>query len=142
MRIVEHYSHMNGLEYLLVHKPQLWDEVKAVVDSVNANEYRIKVSQERTKAGNVLFSPGHLNKAFATAFQKCGWEAETTRYWVTDDVHLIRKTISMSPSEQKQEIEAAGKRPILSYNQTDFVKDRVAVEVQFGNIRLWPTTCS
>jgi hypothetical protein len=29
-------------------------------------------------------------------------------------------------------IEAAGKRAIFSYNQTDFVKRRVAVEVQFG----------
>ena len=29
-------------------------------------------------------------------------------------------------------IEASGRKPIGSYNQTDFVKDRVAVEVQFG----------
>ena len=34
--------------------------------------------------------------------------------------------------DQKVEIEAAGKKPIFSYNQTDFVKRRVAVEVQFG----------
>jgi hypothetical protein len=38
----------------------------------------------------------------------------------------------MSSEEQKKEIEAAGEVPIFSYNQTDFVKDRVAVEVQFG----------
>lgn len=38
----------------------------------------------------------------------------------------------MSAKEQKKEIEEAGEEPILSYNQTDFVKDRVAVEVQFG----------
>ena len=38
----------------------------------------------------------------------------------------------MSPEEQKKEIEAAGEVPIFSYNQTDFVKDRVAIEVQFG----------
>ena len=38
----------------------------------------------------------------------------------------------MPPEEQKKEIEAAGDLPIFSYNQTDFVKDRVAVEVQFG----------
>jgi hypothetical protein len=30
------------------------------------------------------------------------------------------------------EIEAAGQKAIFSYNQTDFVKDRVALEVQFG----------
>jgi len=34
--------------------------------------------------------------------------------------------------EQKQQIEAAGEKAIFSYNQTDFVKNRVALEVQFG----------
>jgi hypothetical protein len=38
----------------------------------------------------------------------------------------------MSAEEQKREIVAAGQTPIFSYNQTDFVKDRVALEVQFG----------
>jgi len=38
----------------------------------------------------------------------------------------------MPPERQKKDIEAAGEVPIFSYNQTDFVKDRVAVEVQFG----------
>ena len=38
----------------------------------------------------------------------------------------------MSSDEQKEEIEQAGSSPIFSYNQTDFVKDRVAIEVQFG----------
>jgi hypothetical protein len=132
MRIVEHYSHLNGLEYLLVHKPKLWDEIKRIVMEVDANAYRVKVSKEKTKTGKVLFSPGHLNKAFAEAFADEKWKPQTTRYWVTDDVQLIRKTLSMSAKEQKEEIEASGKRPILSYNQTDFVKDRVAVEVQFG----------
>ena len=51
---------------------------------------------------------------------------------VADVDYLIRKTLTMSAKEQKKEIEEAGEEPILSYNQTDFVKDRVAVEVQFG----------
>ena len=38
----------------------------------------------------------------------------------------------MSPDEQKRAIEEANHTPIRSYNQTDFVKERVAVEVQFG----------
>ncbi len=28
MRVVETYSHLNGLEYLLVHKPGLWQEIR------------------------------------------------------------------------------------------------------------------
>ena len=38
----------------------------------------------------------------------------------------------LAAAQQKAEIESAGLHPIFSYNQTDFVKDRVAVEVQFG----------
>jgi hypothetical protein len=38
----------------------------------------------------------------------------------------------MSAKDQKAEIEAAGRRAIFSYNQTDFLKDRVAIEVQLG----------
>ena len=38
----------------------------------------------------------------------------------------------MPEDKQKQAIKEAGHTPIMSYNQTDFVKDRVAVEVQFG----------
>lgn len=34
--------------------------------------------------------------------------------------------------EDTSEIEKAGQNPIFSYNQTDFVKNRVAVEVQLG----------
>jgi len=38
----------------------------------------------------------------------------------------------MPPELQKQEIESQGETAIRSYNQTDFVKNRVALEVQFG----------
>jgi len=34
--------------------------------------------------------------------------------------------------EQKNKIEECGQSPIYSYNQTDFMKERVAIEVQFG----------
>jgi hypothetical protein len=40
--------------------------------------------------------------------------------------------LTLASEEQKKEIEAAGEIAIFSYNQTDFVKERVAVEVQFG----------
>ena len=30
MKIVETYSHLNGLEFLIVHKPKLWKEITVV----------------------------------------------------------------------------------------------------------------
>lgn len=132
MKIAETHSHLNGLEYLLVHKPKLWEEIQDVVAQVDAQKCRTKISKEKTKKGQVLYSPIDLNAAFKQRLREISWEETRVCYWVTRDAKLIRKTLTMGADEQKREIEAAGGLPILSYNQTDFVKDRVAVEVQFG----------
>jgi len=132
MKIVETYSHLNGLEFLLVHKPSLWKEIQSVIAGVDAGKCRTKVSKEKTMKGKLLFSPIDMNAAFNRLLRKKSWYESRVSYWVTKSEKLIRKTLTMSAEEQKREIEAAGETPIFSYNQTDFVKDRVAVEVQFG----------
>lgn len=132
MRIVETYSHLNGLEFLLVHKPHVWKEIQTVIKGVDAKKLRTKVSKEKRKSGKLLYAPKAMNKALEAGFKKHGWRQSRTSYWVTDDAQLIRRTMGMSAAAQKEEIEASGKKPIFSYNQTDFVKERIAVEVQFG----------
>lgn len=132
MRIVEYYSHLNGLEYLMVHKPKLWEEVQQVIANVDATQFKTKVSKEKTMKGKMLYAPIEMNKAMDKQFQDRGWAESRTSYWVTKDANLIRKTMTMDAKEQKAEIIDSGQTPIFSFNQTDFVKDRVAVEVQFG----------
>lgn len=132
MKIVETYSHLNGLEFLIVHKPKLWKEIKNVVLSVDAENCKTKVSKEKTMKGKLLYSPIDMNKAFSKLLRTNEWQESRVSYWVTKNEKLIRKTLTMPTAEQKKEIEAVGEVPIFSYNQTDFVKDRVAVEVQFG----------
>ena len=132
MRIVETYSHLNGLEYLLVHKKALWEDIQAAVASVDAEACRTKVSKEIRTKDKLLYSPIDMNKAMDAELAARGWSEERTTYWVTSDAKIIRNTISLDQAQQKAEIEAAGREAFLSYNQTDFVKDRVAVEVQFG----------
>lgn len=132
MKIAETYSHLNGLEFLLVHKPDLWENIQSVIAEVDANNCRTKVSKEKTMKGRLLFSPVDMNAAFNQLLRNKSWDESRVSYWVTKNEKLIRKTLSMSAEEQKREIEAAGEAPIFSYNQTDFIKDRVAVEVQFG----------
>lgn len=132
MKIIEIYSHLNGLEFLLVHKPKLWKEIKKVIDTVDAEKCKTKVSKEKNMKGKILYSPIDMNASFKDKLKERGWQESRVSYWVTKGEKLIRKTLSMSPDEQKKEIEAAGEMPIYSYNQTDFVKDRVAIEVQFG----------
>lgn len=132
MKIAEKYSHLNGLEYLLVHKPNLWDEIVAAIENVDAESCKTKVSKEKTKKGRILFSPKELNESFKTFLHSNSWVESRVSYWVTKDAKLIRKTLSMDPETQKSEIELTGEKPIFSYNQTDFIKDRVAIEIQFG----------
>lgn len=132
MNIIETYSHLNGLEFLLVHKPDLWNEIQTVISRVRADNCKTKISKEKTMKGKLLYSPIDMNKAFAALLHKNHWKESRVSYWVTKNEKLIRKTLTMPAAEQKKEIESAGEAPIFSYNQTDFVKDRVAVEVQFG----------
>jgi hypothetical protein len=132
MNIIETYSHLNGLEFLIVHKPKLWAEIKSVIASVHAENCKTKVSKEKTMKGKLLYSPIDMNKSFAELLHANQWKESRVSYWVTKNEKLIRKTLAMPAAEQKKEIEAVGELPIFSYNQTDFVKDRVAVEVQFG----------
>lgn len=132
MKIVETYSHLNGLEFLLVHKPQLWKEIQTVIRNVDALKCKTKISKEKTMKGKRLFSPVDMNKSFTRLLGEKEWKESRVSYWVTHDEKLIRKTLPMEPEEQKKTIIESGEVPIYSYNQTDFVKDRVAIEVQFG----------
>ncbi|HEX4119743.1 MAG TPA: BglII/BstYI family type II restriction endonuclease [Verrucomicrobiae bacterium] len=132
MRIAEIYSHLNGLEFLKVHKPKLWEEVETVINRIDAQACRTKVSKEKRIKGNLLYAPIEMNKQFCARLKKLNWNESRVTYWVTKDAKLIRATMTKDADEQKEEIIRAGATPILSYNQTDFVKDRVALEVQFG----------
>ncbi|CAJ2377251.1 MAG: restriction endonuclease [Gammaproteobacteria bacterium] len=132
MKIVETYSHLNGLEYLLVHKKKLWAEINTVITQVDGEACRTKVSKEKTMKGRMLYSPVEMNRAFKSRLESKNWKESRVNYWVTKDEKLVRKTLAMPPEKQKEEIKKTGSVPISSYNQTDFVKDRVAVEIQFG----------
>jgi len=132
LKIAECYSHLNGYEYLQFHKPRLWDEIVSVIEAVDAEEHRTKASKEKTMMGEMLYSPKSLNNAIRDGLATHEWKSRRASYWVTKDAKLIRKTLSLAPKEQKELILEEGAEAYSSYNQTDFVKDRVAVEVQFG----------
>jgi hypothetical protein len=133
MKIAQKYSHLNGEEYLIVHHNKLYKEIEVIISNIEAIQFKTKISKEKTKAGKFLFSPIELNRAFDAEFSKRNWKESRYNYYITLKRELMEKSISMSPKEQKEFLIANGqKEPIYSYNQTDFVKDKIAVEVQFG----------
>ena len=138
MNIVKYHSHLNGLEWILVHRPKIWEEIEETIASVDASISKTKVSKEKTMKGKKLYSPPDLNNQFKQSFSLNGWNEERVDYWVTDDFRLIRKSLHLSADEQKKLIKSELKVPIKSYNQTDFVKGNVAIEVQFGKYSFIP----
>lgn len=133
MRISNKYSHLNGEEYLIVHHKKLYSEIKKVIKSIDADFYKTKVSKEKTKKGTKLFSPVEINKAFDDQFSQRDWKETRYQYYITLNRDLMEKSISLPSKEQKEFLISEGETdPIFSYNQTDFVKEKIAVEVQFG----------
>ena len=132
MKIVEKYSHLNGWEFLLVHKRKLWKEIQDVIRDIDGEQCKIKVSKEKRSRDRLLYSPVEMNRQFKIRLSARSWDESRVNYWVTSDRKLIQQTLTMPPDDQKRHIEENGHVPILSYNQTDFVKERVAMEVQFG----------
>jgi len=117
MKIVQTYSHLNGLEYLLVHKGSFG--TKCVGHSIGGRQrLQTKVSKEKTMSANYFNSPIDMNRAFSGLLVERGWSESRVNYWVTKSERLIRQTLAKSANEQKTEIEAAGETPIFSYNQT------------------------
>ena len=98
MQIKARYSHLNGEEYLIVHRKHLLDEVQAVIGEVDALACRTKVSRERTMQGRMLFSPADMNRAFSAGLRRLGWGERRSTFWVTDDEKILRGVYALPES--------------------------------------------
>lgn len=133
MKIAQKYSHLNGEEYLIVHHNELYKEIKEVISNINADDFKNKISKEKTKTSNSLYSPKELNVEFNRHFADRNWNESRYSYYITLNRELMEQSILMPTNEQKEFLIKNGEdSPIYSYNQTDFVKNKIAVEVQFG----------
>ncbi|MHB1233042.1 MAG: BglII/BstYI family type II restriction endonuclease [Burkholderiales bacterium] len=116
-----------------VHQPAIYDEIKSVIASLDATKCMTKTSNEKTMLGKKLFSPPALNKSFEAKFRSLGWSETRYKYYVTTNRKHLPELVGRPLKEQRAFLAAQGiTNPIQSYKQTDFVKDRVAIEVQFG----------
>lgn len=133
MKIAQKYSHLNGEEYLIVHHKKLYKEIIDTIQSIDASKFLLKESKEKTMKGKILYSPIELNKTFNTKFNKLGWNESRYQYYITTEQKLLTELIALPYENQKLFLISKGvKEPISSYKQTDFVKNQIAVEIQFG----------
>ncbi len=83
--------------------------------------------------GKMLYSPIELNNEFRSKFNTLGWSESRYKYYITTDRKVLPELITLPYENQKSFLISKGNtNPISSFKQTDFVKEEVAVEVQFG----------
>ena len=80
MKISQLYSHLNGIEFLLVHRKEIWKDIRKVIKHVDASSALTKVSNEKTKSGELLYSPKELNKLFKQEFEARNWREMRIHY--------------------------------------------------------------
>lgn len=132
MKVSGEYSHLNGKEYLLVHHASTLKEIYKIIKDVDASKYLTKLSAEKRKQGKLVYDPGALNSKFKELFEAKGWKGRTRQFFVSTDPNVVKVLEPLDYDEQKEYLEENGLPLYRSYNQTDFIKNKIAVEVQLG----------
>lgn len=132
MRIQYRYNHLHAEEYLYYRKENLITELEQVIHGINANKY-LKISCDKANLGEIYYDQSALNEEINKGLNERGWKEFKIYYYVTENEEISKQIVKISEKEeQKKIIEENNLEPLSSYNQVDFKKDTVAVEVQFG----------
>ena len=133
MKVAYRYSFLNGEEYVLTHRKEEYAQLLQVIKSIDASKYKTKIGKEKNMNRKLLYSPTDLNQAFKEAFRNKDWEERKYHYCISNDAEYIDELIGLPLERQKEYLIKEGiKEPIESYKQSDFVKNEIAVEVEFG----------
>ncbi len=137
MKITQKYSHLNGEEYLIVHHNELYIEIQETIKKVEAGQFKTKKSKEKKSKEFQIYSPSKLKNSFKKFLLAEGWTETCYQYYLTLNRALMEKSMFMTSKEQKGLLISHGEDPqIYSCKQIDFVKNKIAVEVQFNKYSL------
>jgi hypothetical protein len=110
MRIIHEFSHLGGLELIHTRFRRLESEIRAAIATARSPG-KTKISEEKGRKGKELYSPEEINDLLKVEFRNRGWERK--RVYLKIDIPGLE-------SDAKP------------FKEIDFVKGRVAAEVQFG----------
>ena len=85
MIVANLYSHLNGYEYMMVHRKKLWDEIVRAINDIDANQYT-KLSKAKPSLGKIHYDQKALNKQFEHILFPQDWKSVKTPYYVTGDI--------------------------------------------------------
>lgn len=120
MKIVAEFDFNNGKKSVLENYEDEYNEIKRVIELINSDECKTKISAEKTMNGKVLYSPSELNTKFKNYFSELDWHPQRVmcdyRYGNFLDDYV-------SPSTSRN-----------AFREMDFIKTdkKIGVEVQFG----------
>ena len=118
MRIAGIYSFNDGEKYIKCNFPQGLREIEGVIKSIYAYKHKKKKSKEKTMKGKMLYSPSSLNRRFKEEFELLGWYSKKIKCEYSSEYYV---------EGYIPEIFRRG-----AYREIDFIKNKLAVEVQFG----------
>ncbi len=110
MKIKHEYSHLGGKEIIQTCFPKLKREIEQAIAHARAPA-KTKISREKTMRGQMLYSPEALNNSLEKELRRLGWQRK--RVYLGIDVPGL----------------TSKRKP---FKELDYVKGRVAAEVQFG----------
>jgi hypothetical protein len=121
MNVVAEYNFNHGKEFVSEHYKDEFAEIIQVINSVNAKQFKIKESKEKTMPGKMLFSPSDLNTAFKNAFNSLGWYHKKIECNYEQGTYL----------ENYRPAITSAMKP---FRDMDFIKEpnKLGIEVQFG----------
>lgn len=118
MIVAAEYSFNRGKETVQQKYSHLLKEVEDVIRAVNADDFKLKESKEKTMPGQLLYAPTLLNDAFADVFLSQAWKKKRVR--CDYPTNYYRKDYLPKPL-----------RP-GAFREMDFVKEKLGIEIQFG----------
>ena len=121
MKIVAKYDFNGGKKAIEEKYGIEFQQIEAVINSIDSTLYKTKESTEKTMMGKMLFAPMELNKAFKTEFAKIEWANHKVN---CDYIY----------GEYSEEYIAAKATRGQPFRDMDFVKPgtKLGIEVQFG----------
>lgn len=138
MKVVEQLSHLGGYEHLIVHKPQLLTEIQETVARVDVAGCKTWVGKGKKEYGGFFYDSGMMNAAFECELKHRRWKEPHAPYFVATDDYLAYRSTGLPAERQYGETIEAKLVSTPGHAQTDFVKDRVAIAIQFKEQALVP----
>lgn len=114
MKIINIYSFKGGEKYLQEKHPKELQEVYDAIEALDATLCLTKESKEKTKKGQLLFSPVDMNNFLKLVFYQNGW------------------TLKANEGKKKKYVEPRHAFGKGRFREMDGIKNDVGLEIQFG----------